>query len=285
VVLIPQKVVDWLTENGYGAQVASRPVSGGCINQGLILETKSGESFFLKTNTNSPADMFLREEQGLSVLQDGEGPRTPGVYQSGADYLLLEDLKPAPRGKGYWRDFGRKLAVLHKRTHTHFGFDDDNYIGSTPQSNPWTSDGYSFFGESRLIYQADLARQRGLFGAEVYKSVERLVNRLPDLVPVQPASLVHGDLWSGNAMTDASGGPAIIDPAAHYGWAEAELAMTALFGAFPSEFYGSYQEARPLDAGLKDRYPLYNLYHLLNHLNIFGVGYLGQVKAILRRFE
>jgi fructosamine-3-kinase len=114
--------------------------------------------------------------------------------------------------------------------------------------------------------------------------VENLTAQLKDLIPVEPASLLHGDLWSGNAITNSQGGPAIIDPAAHYGWAEAELAMTTLFGAFPNAFYQAYEEVRPLEPGYYARFPLYNLYHLLNHLNIFGRGYLGQVQAILRRF-
>ena len=115
--------------------------------------------------------------------------------------------------------------------------------------------------------------------------VRRLVERLPELVPWQPSSLLHGDLWTGNAMSDEKGAPAIIDPAAHYGWAEAELAMTTLFDSFPREFYRAYEEVRPLEKGYRDRFDIYNLYHLLNHLNLFGRSYLGQVRAILRRYQ
>lgn len=114
--------------------------------------------------------------------------------------------------------------------------------------------------------------------------VEKLCDRLPELIPEQPASLIHGDLWSGNAMFDSRGQPAIIDPAAHYGWAEAELAMTTLFGSFPDVFYRAYQEARPLEPDFRERFPIYNLYHLLNHVNLFGGGYLGQSLSILRRY-
>jgi fructosamine-3-kinase len=111
-----------------------------------------------------------------------------------------------------------------------------------------------------------------------------LAARLPQLVPQQPASLLHGDLWSGNAISDRHGAPAIIDPAVYYGWAEAELAMTALFGAFAESFYQAYQEMRPLESGWRERFDIYNLYHLLNHLNLFGESYLGEVRAILRRY-
>jgi fructosamine-3-kinase len=197
---------------------------------------------------------------------------------------LLEDLSPATRRADYWPTLGRQLAVLHNHTAEQFGFAHHNYIGSTPQPNPWTEDGHAFFAEHRLGYQARLAQAADLLSADDARRVERLAARLTDLIPAQPASLIHGDLWSGNAISDAEGRPALIDPAAHYGWAEAELAMTALFGGFPDSFYRAYEDARPLDAGYRERFPLYNLYHLLNHLNLFGRGYLGQVQSILRRF-
>jgi protein-ribulosamine 3-kinase len=135
-----------------------------------------------------------------------------------------------------------------------------------------------------LVYIADIARDKGRLDLAEFQAVSRLAGRLSRLIPEQPASLTHGDLWSGNAMTDSSGGPAIIDPATHYGWAEAELAMTSLFGSFPEVFYRAYQEVRLLQPGFASRFPIYNLYHLLNHLVMFGKGYLGQVKAILTRF-
>ncbi|MBN1665608.1 MAG: fructosamine kinase family protein, partial [Anaerolineales bacterium] len=156
---------------------------------------------------------------------------------------------------------------------------------STPQPNPWQADGYRFFAEQRLLYQARLARRRNLIEAADLAQVEGLAARLPDLVPEQPAALLHGDLWTGNAASDSAGRPALIDPAAYYGWAEAELAMTTLFGSFPAEFYAAYEEARPLAPGYRGRFDLYNLYHLLNHVNLFGRGYLGQVQAILRRYR
>jgi protein-ribulosamine 3-kinase len=282
--MIPQPVLDWLEEHGMGSVTASHSVGGGCINNGTLLDTESGVSFFLKTNTYNPADMFTREAEGLLALAVKGGPRVPRPYVHGRDFLLLEDLKPAPRSADHWSVFGRQLAVLHQHTRPHFGFEHDNYIGSMPQSNLWMEDGYKFFGQQRLLFQAHMARRRGLLERNELAQVERLVARLTDLIPEQPASLIHGDLWTGNAISDSTGGPAIIDPATHYGWAEAELAMTTLFGAFPESFYCAYQEVRPLDTGLEKRYPLYNLYHLLNHLNLFGPGYLGQVTAILRRY-
>jgi fructosamine-3-kinase len=275
----------WCRQRGYGEVTAARPVGGGCINHGARLETASGRALFLKTNRSAPAEMFAREADGLKALRVADGPRLPEPFVWGESFLLMEYLAPAARRADYWPAFGRQLASLHSHVGERFGFDHDNFIGSTPQPNPWTDDGYTFFAQQRLLFQARLAHQRHLLGKRELALAERLAQRLPELAPVQPASLIHGDLWGGNAITDASGAPALIDPAAHYGWAEAELAMTALFGAFPESFYGAYREARPLQPGFSDRIPIYNLYHLLNHLNLFGEGYLGEVVEILHRYS
>jgi protein-ribulosamine 3-kinase len=284
-VKVPQQVRLYLSENGYGEPLSSQSVGGGCINNGARLDTSVGVRFFLKTNQNAPVDMFAREAEGLQALQIPQGPRVPAVYLCGEQFILLEDLAPAGRIRDYWQVFGRQLAALHNHTGLLYGFDKDNYIGSTPQPNKWMEDGYRFFAEQRLIYQARLAYSRGLLGISDVEQVEHLAAHLAQLIPDQPPSLIHGDLWSGNATSDKDGNPAIIDPAAHYGWAEAELAMTALFGAFPDEFYRAYQEVRSLEGDYRGRFPIYNLYHLLNHLNLFGSGYLGQVLGILRRYK
>jgi len=281
--MIPSPVSSWLIEHDYGAVTATYPVGGGCINNGARLVTRSGQRFFLKINADCPSDMFAREAEGLTALATPDGPRVPCAFLHGPDFLLLEDLNPAPRVSNYWPALGRQLAALHTHTAPQYGFDHDNYIGSTPQLNPYTEDGYAFFAQHRLIYQAELAGLRGLLSPDEMQRVVKLADRLPDLIPVQPASIVHGDLWSGNMIADENGNPAIIDPAAHYGWAEADLAMTALFGAPPEAFYHAYQEARPTPPGLVSRFPVYNLYHLLNHLNLFGRGYYGQVTSIIRR--
>jgi len=283
--LIPERVQAWLDKNGHGTVVSSRPVSGGCISNVKILTTSTKETFFLKTNPHAPPDMFPREAEGLDTLQVEGGPTLPRTYLSGPNFLLLEDLNPAQRGVDYWVAFGHQLATMHMHTNLQFGFHHDNYIGSSPQPNLWMEDGYRFFAEQRLGFQSQMARERGLLSAVDVKKVERIAHRLEELIPVQDASLIHGDLWSGNAITDAQGAPALIDPAAHYGWPETELAMTTLFGSFPAEFYRAYEEVRPLETGYRSRFPIYNLYHLLNHLNLFGGGYLGQVCSILRRFE
>ncbi len=281
-VSLPQEVVRWLERQGYGQVVEVRSQGGGCINQAYRLRTTSGARFFLKVNPSAPSDMFLREAEGLKALAVPQGPTVPTPYLWGENFLLMEDLCPAPRQPNYWEAFGRAMARLHQHQGPKFGFAHDNYIGSTPQPNPWTDDGYAFYAQHRLLYQAQRAYRRGLITQRDLEGVERIASRLPEWVPPQPPSLLHGDLWSGNATTDAHGGPAIVDPAVYYGWAEADLAMTALFGRFPEAFYRAYQEVRPLEPGWEERFSLYNLYHLLNHVNLFGSGYLSETRSVIR---
>lgn len=283
--MVPEAVASWLSANGYGEVKQLQPVGGGCINNGARLQTKQGKTFFLKTNHHAPPELFAREAEGLQALRSANVPRVPDAYLYGLNFILLEDLAPGSRRADYWETFGRQLAALHHHTKEQFGFDHDNYLGSTQQPNGWMTDGYAFFAKRRLIFQAKLAQRNGLFTEQEVKAVETLAGRLQELVPSQPASLLHGDLWSGNAITDNNGLPAVIDPAAYYGWAEAELGMTALFGGFPDRFYRAYEEARPLESGWRNRLDLYNLYHLLNHLNLFGESYYGSVMGILQRYR
>ena len=282
--MIPEAVITWLDDNEHGSIINQQSVAGGCINNGTRLETSSAENFFLKSNSSAPQDMFAREAEGLEELRSGVGPRFPKVFLVGADFLLLEDLAPASRGPNYWETLGRQLAQLHQRTKPQFGFAENNYIGSTPQPNPWTDNGFEFFAEHRLGFQARLARDNGLLSGKEAAKVDMLCTRLPELLPEEPTSLIHGDLWSGNVISDSAGQPALIDPAAHFGWRESELGMTKLFGSFDERCYIAYDEIFPLDSGWKQRLPIYNLYHLLNHLNLFGPSYHQQVLDILHRF-
>ncbi len=282
--MIPGEVHAWLAEQGHGEVVTTRGVGGGCINNGMVLKTSGGNSFFLKTNSNCPEDMFAREAEGLHALAVPAGPRVPQAYLHGTNFLLLEDLAPVARAKTYWEDFGRQMATLHNRTAEKFGFDADNYIGSTPQPNPWTANGYEFYAIHRFTFQAEMAAKGGLLSRQELEITRKIADRLPDLVPEQPASILHGDLWSGNQISDSDGNPAIIDPAAYFGWAEADLAMMVLFGSPGAGFWEAYNEVRPLESGYRERFRLYNLYHLLNHLNLFGRSYHAQAVGVLRQF-
>ncbi|RLE00319.1 MAG: ketosamine-3-kinase, partial [Bacteroidetes bacterium] len=158
------------------------------------------------------------------------------------------------------------------------------YIGSNPQENTWLENGWEFFRDLRVMNQIKWANDRSLLDAKDIRKLENLLVQLPELIPEQPASLIHGDLWSGNLISDKGGKPALIDPAVYYGWAEADLAMTDLFGRYPEEFFKAYTEINPLEKDFRSRFPLYNIYHLLNHLNLFGKGYLSRIRSILDRY-
>ena len=252
---------------------AAAPVGGGCIHECYRVEI-GGRSFFLKTNDESHADNFASEADGLAALRSA-GMRAPEPISHGAAggsaYLLLEFL--ALQGKRDFSALGRMLAEAHRKPGPRFGWHRDNYIGATPQSNGWCEEWATFWRARRLRPQVELAKRNG-FDLPVQDVFDLLAGRQP-----QP-SLLHGDLWSGNAGFTKEG-PVVFDPAVYYGDREADLAMTELFGGFPREFYEAYEETHPLDAGYPRRKHLYNLYHLLNHLNLFGAGYLGQVQETL----
>jgi fructosamine-3-kinase len=281
---VPSAVADWFHDQGFGEIARTESVGGGCINTGARVFTRRGSSFFLKVNPSAPEDMFAREAEGLEALRQSGGPRAPRPFLWARDFLLAEDLAPDAPSPDYWSALGRALACLHEHVSPRYGFDHDNYIGSTPQPNGWMDDGYEFFAAHRLLFQAHLAHRRGSLPAKDVARVEALAGRLKDLVPSQPASLIHGDLWSGNVISGPGGEACLIDPACHYGWAEAELGMTDLFGGFGSEFYAAYAACRPMPEGWRDRLPIYNLYHLLNHLNLFGGSYLASVRRVLDRY-
>lgn len=282
---IDPEVREWLREKGRGEIIENKPIHGGSINQSLCISTETGAHYFLKQNNRAPAGMFFREAQGLKTLQKVNGPFTPFVFLSGKKFLLLENLEPSAPCKDFWPLYGRQLARLHLNKGDRFGLAIDNYIGSNPQYNDWHWNGYEFYRLRRFIPQIVWARNQSLIDTQDVRNLERFLYRLPDIIPNQIASLLHGDLWSGNLITDKYGMPALVDPAVYYGWPEADLAMAELFGSYPDEFYQAYQEIRPLEHDFRSRFPIYNLYHLLNHLNMFGPSYLVQIKEILGMFS
>lgn len=259
------------------------PLAGGDINVVERWELADGTTCVRKKPRTPVTGIYDAERESLNEL--AKGPlRVPVVFEVGPNWILMEDLGDGEPHVNLWAELGRGLAYLHQVTHDHFGFERDNFLGLTRQPNPWTGDGHAFFADHRLRYQADLARESGKLPQFEHYRIHALADRLKDLIPVQPASLCHGDLWTGNIHVCANGQPALIDPATHYGWGEADLAMTTLFGKLPEPVYAAYCEVRPLAEGWWDRLPIYNLYHLLNHLNLFGMGYLSQIRTVLDRF-
>ncbi len=230
--------------------------------------------------------MFEAEVDGLSELRSANAVRVPDVIDcgvmNGESYIDLERLNLERPGRDTESRLGEQLATLHRHTQDHFGWFRDNTIGLTPQKNPRTGNWIEFFREYRLQYQLDLAAKNG-YSRELAQQGEALVNRLQDLFGgYQPeASLLHGDLWGGN-WGSVDGEPVIFDPAVYYGDRESDIAMTMLFGGFGKSFYQAYEKSWPMAPGHKQRIKLYQLYHVLNHLNLFGRSYLGRALSLIR---
>lgn len=262
-------------------------LGGGCISQAW--RAGDGErDYFVKINAAASLSMFEAEAAGLAELSETSTVRVPepicyGVA-GGQSYLVLEYLPLGGSGARAMELLGRQLAMLHGRAQPHFGWHRDNTIGSTHQPNGRLDSWLEFWRERRLRFQLELAVANGYGGALQHQG-ERLLARLAELFAgYRPTpALLHGDLWSGNVGCTTEGEPVIFDPAVYYGDREADLAMTELFGGFPERFYAAYREALPPDAGYPLRRTLYNLYHVLNHLNLFGGGYRAQAEGMMAK--
>ncbi len=261
-------------------------VSGGDINESYRLTGLDGRSFFLKLNTAAYTDLFAAEAAGLAAIADTNAIRVPHVVTHGItdqhSFLILEHLDLGCHGNSGL--LGERLAALHRCLADQFGFKQNNFIGRTLQANDWSNDWVAFWREQRLGRQLQLAERKG-FAGRLQEFGAELLAALPAFFAgytPQP-SLLHGDLWSGNHGFLADGSPAIFDPAAYYGDRECDLAMTELFGGYNAEFYAAYRSAWPLDQGYTTRRELYNLYHILNHANLFGGGYARQAEHTMQR--
>lgn len=274
-------------ENNLGAIREARPVSGGDINLAARLDTERG-AFFVKWNLNPKPRLFETEARGLRLLASVQALRVPQVIAliDQPPALILEWIETGTNQSAAAEVLGRGLAQQHRSIGAQYGLDHDNYIGANPQRNTPCDSWLEFFRDRRLGEQATLAQARGHLTPDRARRLDRVMahlDRFIDSALVVP-SLLHGDLWGGNYLIDAASQPVLIDPAVYYGDREAEIAFTELFGGFSARFYAAYNEAWSLDRGYSDRRDLYNLYHLLNHLNLFGEGYGGSVDAILRRY-
>lgn len=262
-------------------------LGGGCINETYRIEG-TGQQFFVKLNNADNLPMFEAEAAGLQEICRSRTLRVPvpvcwGKNESKA-WLVLEYLEMGNISSSGAATMGTRLAAMHRVSSEKFGWMRDNTIGATLQINSYSPNWIQFWREQRLGYQLQLARVNGYTG-KLQTQGEQLLGQLEFFFPgTEPvASLLHGDLWSGNYSFDRVGQPVLFDPAVYYGDRETDIAMTELFGGFPANFYAAYREAYPLDPGYSTRKTLYNLYHVLNHLNLFGSGYLRQAEQMTNR--
>ena len=291
----------------FGANVAisqTDRLSGGDINKAYALHLNNGKHIFMKANAKQNASFFTAEAAGLSAIAKTGAIGTPEILCTGTDdgedvgysFLLLKYIDSGKKKTDYWETLARKLAAMHNAdtsiffdddvtasSQSLFGFFQDNFIGARPQSNTPSKSWISFFRDQRLVPQFKDADSYFTAGDRV--QITKLLDNLEDfLVEPEKPSLLHGDLWAGNVMCGSDGNAMLIDPACYVGHAEADLAMTELFGGFPPAFYDAYKEIYPLQAGYNNRRDLYNLYQLLNHLNLFGPTYLGPVLSIVDEY-
>jgi fructosamine-3-kinase len=259
-----------------------RRVSGGDINQAHSAELSDGRTVFVKSNDRAPAGMFAAEARGLAWLAEARALRVPAVLAQGRDFLVLEDIEAGDPCREHDEELGRGLARLHASGAPTFGLDHDNFIGRLDQKNSPMGTWADFYRARRLEPQLRLAVGGGLASASMRRGFERILPRLEDLVgPEERPARLHGDLWGGNAIVDERGMPCLIDPAVYGGHREVDLAMMRLFGGFGARVFAAYEEALPLAAGHEARVPLYQLYFLMVHVNLFGGSYVRQVEQCL----
>ncbi len=259
----------------------SQPIGGGCISQAQRI-SDSKRSFFLKTNALAFRENFAAEALGLEELGDSGTIRVPEVVaqteSATQSYLILEYIESKPPQQASWTKLGQQLADLHAIEQARFGWTRDNFIGASPQGNPVSENWIDFFRTARLEPMLQLCRKRGF----ALRSEAKLLDALPELLEghTPKPSLLHGDLWSGNVAFDADGQPFLFDPACYWGDREADLAFTEFFGGFPPDFYAAYQAEASLASGYHRRKTLYNLYHCLNHVCLFGGSYAAQAQTM-----
>lgn len=243
---------------------------------------RDGRGAITKRRKGAPAGFFEAEARGLGLLRNAAGLRVPDVFEIGAEHIILEDLGRGTPAADYWVRAASGLAVQHSHHGERFGLGHNGFCGDSPQDNTQDDDGWRFFAERRLLPQMRRARDRGRIEPRDAHAIESVCSRLRELVPDLPPVLLHGDLWLGNLHVCGDGSPALIDAGAvHYGWAEAELAMLTLFDSPPDAFFHAYAEHAPLRRDWRERAPVYNLYHLLNHVNLFGAGYVASLRSAM----
>jgi len=288
-----QKYLNQLLSEKLGFQITSlqfNSVGGGSINETFQIKINSHIKFFLKLNsvTKYPA-LFEKEKNGLEFLAKQKIIHLPSVIAcdvvNGEQILLLEWIEGGLKAGLFWQQFGEQLAKLHQGTDSNFGFTEDNYMGALPQINKLYKNWVDFFIHCRLRAQIKMATEKSLLHPKHLAAFENLFPRLPSIFNEEKPSLLHGDLWSGNFMSNGKSEPVLIDPAVYFGHRSVDLAMTTLFGGFDKLFYQAYNYLFPFPNNYEEQWEICNLYPLLIHLNLFGAGYLSQIERILNKYS
>lgn len=276
-------------ENTIGCRITeTRSLSGGCINEAYKITSENGITYFLKVN--KPSKMFFTEANGLKELRKSGTVNVPEVFAADDDFILTEYVEQGNYTWNFFDKFGHQFAMMHKFTNSEFGFFENNFIGSTPQINIPGDDEKNnwikFYFNKRLMYQFKLAEKNGYADHSLRNAFKNIENKIENILSGSEnlPSLLHGDLWGGNFLCKKNGDAYIIDPAVYYGNREADLAMTKLFGGFSKDFYDSYRNTYPLPDGYDYRENIYKLYHILNHLNLFGSGYYQQTLTLMKYY-
>lgn len=261
-------------------------VSGGCIATTQKITCADGSAYFMKSG--GTAGMFIKEANGLREIAKSATITVPEVLGVGEDFLLLSYIMSGSRSRDFYEKFAIAYAQMHRYKAEYYGFYEDNFIGNTVQKNIPKGEEVDnwplFYFNKRLKFQFDLAEANAYIDPNFRRLFSKLENRIDRIIPpsIDGPSLLHGDLWGGNYMHNAQGEAVLIDPAVYYGDREADLAMTKIFGGFPPEFYKTYNETFPLNPGWEYRENIYKLYHILNHLNLFGTSYLSEAHTLIR---
>ncbi|MDN3595256.1 fructosamine kinase family protein [Zunongwangia endophytica] len=259
-------------------------LAGGDINDVFLLNTTEGKKVVKLNSAKRFPGMFEAEMAGMKALKNAEAidvPKMIDVYtEDEYSCLLMEYRETGSKSSNFWSLFGKQMADLHKNSRSTFGFSEDNYIGSLPQQNKDHENIVDFYINERLQPQFKLAKENGYGLGDIDKFCTELFN----IIPQEKPALIHGDLWNGNYLVNKDGNPCLIDPAVAYAPREMDLSMMKLFGGFDEDLFNTYFEEYPVEKGFENRIPIWQLYYLLVHLNLFGTGYLGSCKNIVERY-
>lgn len=282
------KLIDFLSDKTGIKFTEMQPISGGDISSAYLIKSV-GNSFFLKVNNKSFArEMFSAEKKGLEAIKNTQTISVPDVILADSfenqSFLLMEFVESRRPSGNDFKGLGEKLAQLHLCSNNQFGFDSDNFIGSLPQSNSFHTDWTGFYWNKRIFPQLKMAFDNHLLSKEELPKDEKAVSKFNEVFGEVKPSLLHGDLWGGNYLISSGGMPYLIDPATYFGHSMVDIAMTKLFGGFDTEFYTAYHEIIPKTENYEAQIELYQLYYLLVHLNLFGMGYYSGVKNILKKY-